>query len=176
MKNRLNKSRCYLFGAVDRVLDGGHGWRNHITSFLQPLGVEVFNPLKKPTTAGIESIETVKYKNLLKKEKRYEELSSIMKAIRNVDLRMVDVCDFLIANIDLDHYAVGTYEEIFLANRQKKPIVIHIEQGKQNAPDWLFGAIPHELIFSDWEELELYILHINGSNSFENYNRWIFFQ
>ena len=98
-----------------------------------------------------------------------------MKEIRNVDLRMVDISDFLIVNIDLDIYPCGTMEEIFLGNREKKPIILHMKQGKQNTPDWLFGAIPHQLIFSSWEEIRGYLTHINTSSSIDSYKRWYFF-
>ena len=98
-----------------------------------------------------------------------------MKTIRSVDLRLVDISDFLIVNLDLDHYACGTWEELFLANRSKKPIVIHIEQGKQNTPDWLFGTIPHQMIFSTWLELQSYLQYIDGNSQIEHHNRWRFF-
>ena len=64
-------------------------------------------------------------KILLKLEKKYEELSGLMKTIRSVDLRLVDISDFLIVSLDLNTHPCGTYEEIFLANRQKKPIIIN---------------------------------------------------
>ena len=99
----------------------------------------------------------------------------LMKTIRSVDLRLVDISDFLIVNLDLDHYACGTWEELFLANRSKKPIVIHIEQGKQNTPDWLFGTIPHQMIFSTWLELQSYLQYIDGDSQIEHHNRWRFF-
>jgi nucleoside 2-deoxyribosyltransferase len=173
--NRLNKARCYLCGAVDRVADRGHGWREELTETLEALGVDVFNPLKKPTLLGAEDNETAEHKKKLKEQKRYDELTEIMKTIRGVDLRMVDVSDFLIANINLEHYAVGTYEEIFLANRQKKPIIIHMEQGKEHTPDWLFGAVPHHMIFSKWVDIKDYLCYIDGAESIDTYKRWYFF-
>ena len=47
-----------------------------------------------------------------------------MKQIRPVDLRMVDICDFLIVNLDLEVHATGTYEELYWANRCIKPILV----------------------------------------------------
>ena len=98
-----------------------------------------------------------------------------MKTIRSVDLRLVDISDFLIVNLDLDIHPCGTYEEIFWANRQKKPIIIHMVQGKENAPDWLFGTIPHEMIFSSWDDIKSYLGSINEIDEINNYNRWYFF-
>ena len=99
----------------------------------------------------------------------------MMKVIRRVDLRLVDISDFLIVNLDLEIHPCGTYEEIFTANRCKKPIIIHMEQGKNKAPDWIFGTIPHQMIFSNWENLKSYLLHINSDKNIECYKRWQFF-
>jgi hypothetical protein len=98
-----------------------------------------------------------------------------MKVIRSVDLRLVDISDFLIVNLDLDIHPCGTYEEIFWANRQKKPIIVHMEQGKNSAPDWLFGTIPHQTIFSSWDDIKEYLNHINSSENIGTYKRWYFF-
>ena len=48
-------------------------------------------------------------------------------------------------------------------------------QGKQNAPDWLFGTIPHNMIFSSWEEIKEYLNEINSWCDIKSYNRWYFF-
>lgn len=175
MINRLSNQRVYLAGAMDRVKDRGNGWRDSITPFLESLGIIVFNPIKKPSSIGQEDETVYALKKDLKNNQKYDDLSKLMKQIRSVDLRLVDISDFLIVNLDLDIHPCGTYEEIFWANRQKKPILIHMVQGKQNAPDWLFGTIPHNMIFSSWDELKNYILYIDDNESIENYKRWYFF-
>ena len=173
--NRLKNQRVYLAGAMDRVVDRGVVWRDYITPFLEEMGIVVFNPIKKPTTMGLEDATTQEIKIKLKDQKRYEELSDIMKEIRSTDLRLVDISDFLIVNLNLETHPCGTYEEIFLANRSKKPIIVHVEQGKEKAPDWLFGTIPHSMMFSNWEEIKIYLKHVNSSESIITYNRWKFF-
>jgi len=157
------------------VRDRGIGWRNEITPFLESLGIVVFNPITKPTDTGLEDHDSHIVKTKLKTNKRYDELSSMMKVIRSVDLRLVDISDFLIVNIDLDIHPCGTYEEIFWANRQKKPIIIHMVQGKKHTPDWLFGTVPHQMIYSDWNDIYGYLEHINSSENINTYNRWYFF-
>jgi len=150
-------------------------WRDNITPFLENLGIIVFNPIKKPTDIGKEDEEVQLLKKKYKKELKYDELSILMKSIRSVDLRLVDISDFIIVNLDLDTHPCGTLEEIFWANRQKKPIIIHMVQGKQNAPDWLFGTIPHDMIFSSWNEIENYLNSINTKSEIDSHNRWYFF-
>jgi nucleoside 2-deoxyribosyltransferase len=175
MNNRLNNQRVYLAGAMDRVADRGIGWRDSITPFLQSLGIVVFNPISKPTDIGLEDHDTHQIKTKLKQMSRYDELSAMMKTIRAVDLRLVDISDFMIVNLNLEHYACGTWEELYLCNRSKKPILIHIEQGKQYVPDWLFGTLPHEWFFSTWDELKKYLLLVNSENNIDLKNRWRFF-
>lgn len=175
MNTRLVNQRVYLAGAMDRVADRGNGWRDNISPFLKELGIVIFNPIKKPTDIGQEDEITHKLKIKLKSEQKYDELSSIMKIIRSVDLRLVDISDFLIVNLDLEIHPCGTYEEIFWANRQKKPIIVHMVQSKQLAPDWLFGTIPHEMIFSSWDAIKIYLLQIHCDANIKTYNRWYFF-
>jgi nucleoside 2-deoxyribosyltransferase len=175
MNNRLNNQRVYLAGAMDRVADRGIGWRDSITPFLQSLGIVVFNPISKPTDIGLEDHDTHQIKTKLKQMSRYDELSTMMKTIRAVDLRLVDISDFLVVNLDLDTHPCGTYEEIFWANRQKKPIIVHMVQGKNKTPDWLFGTIPHQMIFSSWEEIQNYLEHIHTSENIDTHKRWYFF-
>jgi nucleoside 2-deoxyribosyltransferase len=173
--NRLCGQRVYLAGAIDRVSDKGIGWRSEITPFLEEMGLVIFNPLKKPSEIGAENDATHKLKHDYRINGKFDELSDIMKEIRSVDLRLVDISDFLLVNLDLNTHPCGTYEEIFWANRQKKPIIIHMVQGKENAPDWLFGTIPHQMIFSNWDEVKNYLSHINKSEIINDYNRWCFF-
>ena len=173
--NRLNNQRCYLAGAMDRVPDRGKTWRDSITPFLQSFGVKVFNPITKPIDIGLEDDHSHIVKTKLKAEEKYDELSRIMKTIRSVDLRLVDISDFLVVNLDITVHPCGTLEEIFLANRQKKPIIVHMEQGKNQTPDWLFGTIPHQMIFSSWEDVKQYLTHISTDSSIESYKRWYFF-
>lgn len=173
--NRLNKSRVYLAGAMDRVPDRGMTWRAAITPFFEEMGVEVFNPISKPTNIGMEDQDSHVIKTKLKKQERYDELTHMMKTIRSVDLRLVDISDFLVVNLDITVHPCGTLEEIFWANRQKKPIIIHMEQGKEYTPDWLFGTIPHQMIFSTWMEIEHYLQHINTSENIDSHKRWYFF-
>jgi hypothetical protein len=175
MNNRLKNQRVYLAGAMDRVSDRGKGWRDSITPFLENLDIVVFNPIKKPSIIGKEDEYTHRLKIKLKADQNYDELSELMKVIRSVDLRLVDISDFLIVNLDLDVHPCGTYEEIFWANRQKKPIIIHMVQGKQSAPDWLFGTIPHQMIFSSWEKIKEYLNHINCDSEIISHKRWSFF-
>ena len=49
MINRLKGTMCYLCGAMDRVPDGGEGWRRMISPVLRDMGIGVLDPCNKPT-------------------------------------------------------------------------------------------------------------------------------
>lgn len=175
MKNKLFGTRVYLCGAMDRVKDGGIGWRQMITPFLNSLGSIVLDPCDKPTTEAVEDAELRRIRSTHKKKGEWDKVREIMKPIRAVDLRLVDISDYIVVNLDSSIHACGTYEEIFLANREKKPIIIHVEDGKTNTPDWLFATVPHEMIFEDWDDIKKYLRNINSGKNIETFNRWQFF-
>lgn len=174
-KNRLRGSSCYLAGPIDRVADSGKEWRDEITPFLRDLGVTVFDPLRKPLDIGLEDDDGRDTRILLKRNYQFDDLTKIVKVVRLADLRMVDKADFLIVNYDMSIHMCGTMEELFLANREKKPILIMCPQGKRNIPDWLYGVMPHQFFFQNWEEVRHYINYVNGSEHVEHLKRWIFF-
>lgn len=174
--NRLAGARAYLCGAMDRANDGGIGWRNALKPFLKNLGIHVIDPCDKPIDIGLENIEERSYREQLKKEKKFAQLSKDMKLIRITDLRLSDISDFLIVHLDTQIHACGTYEEISWANRQKKPILIMIEDGLEAMPDWMFGMLPYQHFFESWNDLKEYIRHIHedaGAEK-EHMKRWFF--
>jgi hypothetical protein len=173
--NRLALNRGYLCGAMDRVLDGGVGWRQDIMESLADLKVLWMDPCRKPIDIGVEDLENRALRQKAKRAGDFEFIRNQMKQIRPVDLRMVDVSDFLIVNLDLDIHATGTYEELFWANRCKKPIIVRVAQGVEHTPDWLFGTLPFEMIFSTWDEVKGYLNHIAHDPVIDRLGRWYFF-
>jgi len=172
--NRMKGTRCYLCGAMDRVKDAGVGWRKRIRCEMAGMDIQWLDPTRKPIDLGLEDDASRRRRRRWKQEGKYDLVRAEMKPIRCTDLRMVDICDWQITNIDTDIHACGTYEETSLANRQKKPNLFHIEQGKCNAPDWLFGKVPHEHIFSTWNELYAYVIRV-AEGWDDGTRRWYFF-
>ena len=129
--NNLNNMRTYLVGAMDRVKDGGVEWRELITPWLEGMGIIVLNPCDKPIDVGVEDENTRADIEYLKSTGQFNKVKEKYSVIRTLDLRCVDISDFIIASIDTDVHACGTYEEITTANRQKKPILVWCKQGKK---------------------------------------------
>lgn len=176
LNHNLKGMRTYLIGAMDRVIDGGIGWRSALTPFLKSIDINVLNPCNKPVvTVAKEDDGTRERIEYYKKTQQYERIRQEFGSIRNADLRCVDVSDFVIAYINLDVHMCGSYEEIVTANRQKKPVLIWCEQGKQNIPNWLFLMLPHNHMFNNMEELVNYIGYVDTTTSIEELDRWFFF-
>lgn len=172
--NRLRGSSAYLAGPIDRCPDGGKEWREWITPRLHQRGIVVLDPLKKPCDVGLEADDNRGERQAAKAAGDYDTLARIMKTIRAVDLRLVDLAQFIIAKVDVSGHMCGTYEEIFWANRCKRPILTWCSQGKQHMPEWLFGTLPHQMMFSSLEEILGYIDHINTAPDVDTMKRWLF--
>jgi len=174
--NRLANNRCYLAGAMERDNTNGIEWRQAIQDALRDLHICWLDPTNKPGCIGRETPET---KNELMQARQtgdYDAVRNIMRVIRCVDLRLTDISDFLVVNLDPDVPTFGTHEEIANANRQKKPIIVRVAGGKAKTPLWLLAMLPHQLIFSTWDEVYAYIRHIAHDPVIDRLDRWYFFQ
>lgn len=173
---RLFGSRTYLCGSIDSSLDLGIGWRRRITSFLDKFGIVTLDPTRKPLAETEEDIEFRNKRHELKNACLYREVSEIMKKIRQIDLRLCDLCDWSIVCLDLSVTLCGTWEELFTLNRSKKPILVYCQQGIQSIPDWLFATLPYQMFFEDWDDLRNYIVTIDDKdNDIDTHRRWQFF-
>ena len=164
-----------MCGPMDRVKGGGKLWRKILTPKLKDMGIGVFDPCDKPSNFAPEDEDTRNLVEQYKQLGKYEEISSIMKPICAVDLRMVDIAHFIVMNLDVDNHLCGSYHEAFLGVTQKKPVIIRCKQGKKNLPNWMFGVVPHQMVFSSWSESLDYLYHINEDEDVEHLNRWRFF-
>ena len=151
--NRLKNTICYLCGPMDRVSDGGVGWRRYITPILKRVGVGVLDPSDKPTHFALEDDSFRSKVNNLKTGGDFDEVKSMMRDIAAIDLRMVDIAHFVSMYMDIDSHMCGSYHEAFMAIQQKKPLLIVCEQGVNNMPSWMFGVMHLEHMFSCWEEV-----------------------
>lgn len=178
--NRLKDLACYLSGPIDFTKDKGKGWRETITPFLEERGVRVFNPLKHSFygTQDLDSIKRPRMKKLLS-EGRLLEHREEMKDLNHWDLRCVDLSSFLIVNYDNSVHMCGTYEEIFIANKQHKPVLLVLNCPKNKISSWMHGRFPPDHMFEGWDELKRYLSEIDRNPNFQfsesDNKRWLFF-
>ena len=171
MENRLKKTRCYLVGAMQNV--NGQPWRTYVESQLKEMNIIVFNPYNHPfvNSEQEDNDAKVKWEDLIR-ENKYDELSGHVKKIRSEDLRCVDICDFIFCHLNPKFPTCGAYEELFWANRAKKPIFLSIEGGKKECPLWLFGTIPHKYIYNSIDDALQMIRNIDSGEKEIDSDRW----
>lgn len=134
----LQNTRVYLSGPMDfvasRAEEKKFGWRVRVGEFLRSFGATVFDPWNKPSVRGLheygqEDVATTQ----LRENWTFEmtERGSCFRAecaetfweTMHIDLRMVDVSDFVIAFCPTNIYSVGTPHEIITARQQHKPVL-----------------------------------------------------
>ncbi len=160
--NLLYGNITYLAGPIDYSKDGGTTWRKKITPILNSMGVAVLDPTNKKIKNLSENEENIKKRQQLKKDGNFEELIRLGKPIRHADLRMVDVSSFIIAHIDYDIRMTGTYDEIFMADSQQKPVLIVCKQGREQLADWIWWSFPSEHLFDNFDQLFSYLEDIDS--------------
>jgi len=173
--NKLKGQCAYLAGPMDRVADGGVIWRRDITPHLKSMGVGVLDPCNKPTAFAEETPDFRNHVQSLKDQNQFEEVRRLMRDITAIDLRMIDIAHFVIMYMSLDTHMCGSYNEAFLAVQQKKPLLIMCEQGVSQMPHWMFGVMPHQHMFSSWDDLLKYLHSIDEGNDTKHYKRGRFF-
>ncbi len=137
-RNLLKGARAYLSGPMDFVASRKHekdfGWRNRTRQFLAHYGVTVFNPWHKPQVRGLGEYGEEEERNSELKDlwtfksgpgaaRRRAEVATGYSETVHIDLRMVDISDFIIAYCPTNIYSVGTPHEIVVATTQHKPVL-----------------------------------------------------
>ena len=170
MKN-LNKLKVYLAGNIQNSEDS-FLWREDITKTLEEFGVTALNPRVNCFLNQV-SEDDVTVQNLKKdiKDKKYDQVHEYVQQIIRRDLRMVDVADFLIVNLEPSMPTYGTIHEIIMASIQRKPILFRIDK-KQEFPVWLFGLVDHKLIFQTWKEIKEFLQYVNDCDINELDNKY----
>jgi hypothetical protein len=171
MTGILSKTKVYTIGAMQ--YENGEGWRNRVKEVLYPMGVTVFDPYHKPFINEVKEDEEAR--SCLKEwmeNGEFDKVAGRMKAVRRDDLRLVDLSDFFIVYINPTIASWGSAEELYWANRLKKPIFICIEGGKKKTPYWLMGTVPHKYIYDDLEDILTVLTKINDGEKVIDNDRW----
>jgi hypothetical protein len=167
----LAKTKVYLVGHMQYV--NGRGWREDVTKSLVEMGVTVFDPYHKPfidDTKEDETMRTVLHEQMVNGE--FDKVANRMKKVRNFDLRLCDLSDFIIAHIRPDVASWGSAEELVTNCRAKKPVFISIEGGKTCTPLWIMGMFPHKYIYNNVDEIVEMLKKIDSGDKVIDNERW----
>lgn len=142
-EGKLDGSLCYLSGPMEYAKDNGIVWRRKFIKLCQKKGLKItfIDPTNKPGKEDLEIEEDKKTQIHLQETGQFLELKKYVSAYRRADLRFVDYSDFLVVLVDPNVHMCGTYNEIFTAEQQHKPIFFVCEGGLKKLPRWLFGVI-----------------------------------
>lgn len=175
-RHALNRTKCYLAGNIENS-NAPNYWRDVVKKELQETGIVFFDPLQKPFVDSVnEDKEHMAKLSRLRAEGGFDELSKVMRKIRVEDLSLVDRADFLIASISAKTASWGTAEEVFWANRMKKPIFLVVAEGKRACPFWIFGTLPHEQIYESVEEVIADIKKLDSGEKQIDLSHWKIFR
>lgn len=169
--------------------DGGIGWREKSSDFLKKLGIKPLNPANKPCDNATEdksnreyitglqkkASELKKIGNLREADNYLDEVSRIMKDVIAIDLRLLDISDFMLMYVNPNIHTVGSYVEYGMACLQRKPVVIFCPSGLENMPIWFLGQSSHRSMFTTLDESLEYIRHIHEDKNIDTLKRWKFF-
>ena len=176
--NRLKLQRFYLVGPMDHDRESGREWREDMSEWLFSRKAIPLNPYYKPLLDEEDGLEDDdNYKKRVEAQERgdWDELARLTVPVIRTDLRMVDHCDAIIVNMDLEKYPCGTWDEMFTAINQKKPVIVHAAQTRHKLPHWMFARFNHQMFFDTWEDLKNYLDDVDQGEEVENFNRWKFF-
>jgi len=172
----LDGVSLFLSGSIDQAADDGIGWRKEIKKQCKraKLPVEFLDPTDKPKNLGSEIGEEKLRIKLLMKDKKWDQAKQQAKIFRRYDLRMVDKCHLYIVYIDLNVRMCGSFDEMFTAERQGKPLMAIMAPGqsKYDIPAWLIAIFNEDEVFESIEDCveHLKLLH-DGKISFDR--RWV---
>ena len=175
-KHLLRRTKCYLAGNIENS-NAPDSWRDLVKTELAETGIVFFDPLKKPFMDSVneDKAHMVRLARI-REEGRFDELSRVMRKIRVEDLSLVDRSDFLIAVISAKTASWGTAEEVFWANRMKKPIYLVALEGKKGCPFWIFGTLPADQIYDDIHQVIADIRQIDSGQKKLDLDRWKIFR
>jgi len=169
--NLLYKTRTYLVGHMQYA--SGRDWRDYVEAELEPVGIRIFNPYKKPFVKDVKEDEDTRLSISHCMEHGYfNDVAERMKLIRSYDLNLVDRSDFIIAHLLPEVASWGSAEEIVTAVRMKKPLFISMEGGKHKTPLWMMGMLPHNYIYDSIEEVVDMVKQIDSGAKKIDSNRW----
>ncbi|MGD0811971.1 MAG: nucleoside 2-deoxyribosyltransferase [Verrucomicrobiota bacterium] len=175
-KHLLTRTKCYLAGSIENS-NSAHHWRDLVKTELKETGIIFFDPLKKPFLDSVnEDKEHMAQMVKLRAEACFKDLSKLMRKIRVEDLSLVDRADFLIASISAKTASWGTAEEVFWANRMKKPIFLVVAEGRRACPFWIFGTLPEDQIYDSLEEAVAAIKKLDSGEKAMDLSRWKIFR
>lgn len=167
----LDRTRCYLIGSME--FSNGQPWRDRAKEELKDTGIIFFDPYHKPFLNSEEEDNDARaqFKSWMDAGE-FDKVSEKLKRIRADDLRLCDISDFFIVQVNPKIPSWGSAEELVTINRAKKPIFVFVEGGKEKCPIWIMGMVPHKYIYNNLNEVVDVIKNIDSGKKEIDSDRW----
>ena len=150
MISSFSKLRIYLPGPMEACRTTAPVWRNEIKPKLVLIGFNeenIIDPVERQPKGEYEAIDRARAL------RNWADVDKITKEIVCHDLRFVDDCNFLICHLFDDVITCGTWDEIFMASLQRKPVFIIMKDWQDKAPSWLFGRFGHSMMHDSIDDV-----------------------
>lgn len=139
------------------------------------LRIAWLDPTDKPFGLAQEIGEEKRLLDELTRRGDWDRVAAACQTFVRHDDRMVDVCDFVVAYVDVRIHMCGTYDEISRARQQAKPVYLIIEGGKAKCPRWLLGKFDHREMFDTVDACIEHLARLDrGELALDE--RWVLFQ
>lgn len=169
--NILRNTRVYLAGNMEYSSDIDN-WRSVITESLAKIGIKSMSP--SVVSFVNQPAENPEFRNRMLAYREAGDFAPVeehMKAVIEKDLRMIDLADFCIFNLEVSKPTFGTIHELVEACRQQKPIFVVIPD-KRRTPLWILGLVKSKHIYCSLSEVVDRINQINAGNIELNSKKW----
>jgi hypothetical protein len=149
MPTQFESLRVYLSGPMENQ-ENCNDWRKNITAKLVKLGFNKDNIIN-PVDRRLAVEHRIDY---FKKMKMWSHLEHVGDQVIKKDLRYVDVTDIVIVHFFEGVETAGTWDEIFTARNQRKPVFVIMPGGlTEKTSVWLLGRVGRHQIFSNMDEV-----------------------
>lgn len=172
----------YLCGPIDATDDGGKAWRAEWTKKLIDVGFkapQILDPCNKPIkNAPFDLNDEQKLMKEYRRTRNWDGLTDIVSQIVHIDLRLVEKSDLILANFPVgkNGYQINTYgtmHEIVNARKQRKPVYVVWEGGKEKCSGWLMWLVGHKNVFGTFNELLGQLKNISSGKTEYNAKDWL---
>jgi len=149
MDTQFESLRVYLSGPMENQKNC-NDWRKEITVKLIELGFTEKNIIN-PVDRRLAVEHRITY---FKKMELWDQLEYVGDQVIKKDLRYVDVTDFVIVHFFKGVETVGTWDEIFTARNQRKPVFVITPNGLDAKTSvWLLGRVGRHQIFRSIDDV-----------------------
>lgn len=134
----------YLAGPMQAIKHSGSGWRVFFTKLLAKYNVDVQNPVtserKKTGLSATKAKKLLKWLAALSIQGDKEAERKFRKLLRRIvvsDFKMVDRCEFIIAQVIEGVVSIGTTAEIIRAAEKRIPVYVIYNGRPEHFSHWL---------------------------------------